>query len=159
MPATEAGPLGSSETVEDVLTEGDIRLLAALGFMAARSGQLVPCIRIFEGLAVLRPSKAFPFIGMAVGYLAVGMASTAIDILRRRHVQDITADPEIQLYLALALYQDGQSAAALDMIEIWRHSKGESTADFQLGKRLSELLATGKGSGRLPVPALVVDPD
>jgi hypothetical protein len=71
---------------ENALSIDEVRLLSSVGFMAAKSGCLVPALRIFEALAVLRPGVGFPFIGMALAYLAVGMPAEAVCVLRDRAI-------------------------------------------------------------------------
>lgn len=143
----------------DVLNETEIRILTALGFMAARSGQLVPCLRIFEALSLLRPIKAFPYIGLTVGYLAVGMASAAVELLRDKAVLFCKNDPDIHLYLALAFYQSGQPASAIRLLDSWADFSSTDPENNPLYRRLYELIENSPRSDSPPVPASVIGLD
>lgn len=150
---------GMNPTNAAVLQEAEIRVLSALGFMAARSGQLIPCLRIFEALTLLRPGKAFPYIGMAIGYLAVNMASTAVELLQSKALPVCEDDSEIHLYLSLALFQSGQSVGAMRLLDSWKEVSGDFLKCNSLARRLCELIEANSRSDRLPVPASVVGLD
>ena len=69
------------------LDSSEVRLLAAIGLWAAKSGYLVPAVRIFEALIILRPGVEFPYIGLAMAYMAVGMHNDASHTLNQRAQQ------------------------------------------------------------------------
>ena len=50
----------------EVLAPDEVQLLTALGFAAAGAGLWRNAASVFEGLARLRPHRAFPYIGQAV---------------------------------------------------------------------------------------------
>lgn len=143
---------------QQLLSSEEIRLLSALGFMAARCGQLVPCLRIFEALAILRPATAFPFIGMAIGYLAVGMPQPALQVLEGRASPTASDDPELMLYRSLALKHAGRSSESAAALHAWESASGQRAHDHPLARTL---LADTQAAERWldwPVPASVSEP-
>ena len=96
----------------EFLSPDEIRLLSALGFMAARAGHVVPAVRIFEGLALLREDKAFPYIGLALAMICVGSYGDAVRVLEERALRACPGDVEIRAYLGLALRLAGRASEA-----------------------------------------------
>lgn len=96
----------------ELLSSDEIRLLSALGFMAARAGHVVPAVRIFEGLALLRKDKAFPYIGLALAMICVGAYGDAVRVLEERGLAACPGDVEINAYLGLALRLAGRFSEA-----------------------------------------------
>jgi hypothetical protein len=140
------------------LSSDDIRLLSSVGFMAAKAGCLVPAVRIFEALTVLRPGVAFPFIGMSVAYLAVGMAGEAVHVLRDRGIPSCGDRSDLGLWLSFALQQAGDHAAS-------KRELGAATANLSeddmpsLALSLSGLLGARPGIPDWPTPAAVAEVD
>lgn len=145
-------------TVDKPLSSDDIRLLSSVGFMAAKAGCLVPAVRIFEALAVLRPGVAFPFIGMAIAYLAVGMAGEAVHVLRERAIPSCADRADLGLWLSLALQQAGEHAAA-------KRAFGAATSSLSaddmpsLARSLSVLLGARSEVPDWPTPAAITECD
>ena len=98
------------------LTSEEIRLMAELGFMAATAGFVVPAIRIFQGLLVLRAEHSFPYIGLAVARLYVGAFNDAVQVLRESADVVLYGREEIQLYLGLALHLADQPTEAVRVL-------------------------------------------
>ncbi len=111
-PAVSVPQDPDSQALARLLSADEIRLLSALGFMAARSGHVVPAIRIFEGLAVLRKDKAFPYVGLALAMICVGAYGDAVNVLRERGMVACPGDPEILACLGLALQLAGRTSEA-----------------------------------------------
>jgi hypothetical protein len=139
------------------LSSEEISLLAELGFMAATAGYVVPAIRIFQGLLVLRAEHSFPYVGLAVARLYVGAFADAVRILRDNASAAIYGRKEIELYLGLAHYLADQPAEASRVL-IPLLERGELDTDQQ---PLAEaVLAQIEGRGQAcdwPSPARVVD--
>lgn len=139
------------------LTSEEISLIAELGFMAATAGFVVPAIRIFQGLLVLRAEHAFPYIGLAVARLYVGAFNDAVRVLREdadavRHGRE-----EIQLYLGLALHLADQPTEAARVLSALLE-RGSLDADQQ--PLAESVLAQIEGSTtrtKWPSPARVID--
>ncbi len=142
-----------SQALARLLSIDDIRLLSSLGFMAARSGHVVPSIRIFEGLAVLRKDKAFPYVGLALAMICVGAYGDAINTLRERGMVACPDDPEILAYLGLALQLAGRTSEASLLTRDLQARAELPIALQELVKRVSGL-AGGTDSDR-PRPASV----
>lgn len=136
-----------------LLSVDEIRLLSALGFMAARSGHVVPAIRIFEGLAVLRKDKAFPYVGLALAMICVGAYGDAANVLRERGMVACPDDPEILAYLGLALQLAGRTSEAALLTRDLQKRAELSKALQDLVRKVSGL-ADGTGVDR-PRPASV----
>ena len=161
------GSAYATETLAAVDTDGnesgcvsaeEIRLLSSLGFMAARSGCLVPAVRIFEALAVLRPGAAFPFIGLAIAYLAVGMAGEAVHVLRDRALKTCSDRAELKMWLSLAFLQAGNQSAALREYESSLRSM-DSVELPAIARTLTKMLGGRPDMPTWPVPAPVADAD
>ena len=136
----------------ELVSANELRLLSAIGFFAAKSGCLAVAIRIFESLRTLRPGATFPFIGLAVAYLAVGMDSEAVHVLRDRGVRECEDDNELRLWLALAYYQSGNHTQAI--AELQASLKREpAEASHPLAERLSILLGSRSMKLDWPSPA------
>jgi len=139
------------------LTSDEVRLIAELGFMAATAGFVVPAIRIFQGLLVLRADHSFPYIGLAVARLYVGVFNDAVRVLREDADAVRQGREEIQLYLGLALYLADQPTEAVRVLSALLEF-GSLDADQ---KPLAEsVLAQIEGSTKSitwPSPARVID--
>ncbi len=141
-------------TADSLMTPAEIRLLSALGFMAARSGHVVPAIRIFEGLAVLRKDKAFPYVGLALAMICVGAYGDAVHVLRERGLLACPGDPEIEAYLGLALQLAGRMSEAAAVTRELEARKDLSAGLASLVKTVSGL-ADGQPASDRPRPATV----
>ncbi len=126
-----------ADNAASLLAGDEIRLLAALGFSAVRMGQLESCIRIFEALALLRPGQAFPFIGMALGYLAVGRPHAAVELLVGRASCSCSDAPDIKLYLSLALQHAGSGSQAVRMLRAWEEESGQRAVGHPLARTIA----------------------
>lgn len=140
------------------LSAQEIRLLSSIGFMAAKSGCLVPAVRIFEALAVLRPGLGFPFIGMSIAYLAVGMAGEAVHVLSNRALPSCSDQAELKLWLGLALQQAGNHAAACKELDLAIQDLSSDEMP-PLAQTLAALLGARSSVPTWPTPAPVADDD
>lgn len=80
----------------------DVRLLAAVGFMAARCGLGELAKRIFQGLSVLRPAADFPRIGMVMAHLCTGHAEEALQYIAECGSDCLAMSPELHALNALS---------------------------------------------------------
>jgi hypothetical protein len=139
------------------LASEEISLIAELGFMAATAGFVVPAIRIFQGLLVLRVEHSFPFIGLAVARLYVGAFNDAVRVLREATDVVLHGREEIQLYLGLALHLANQPTEAVRVLSALLEC-GSLDADQQ--PLAESVLAQIEGSTKRltwPSPARVID--
>lgn len=141
---------------DELLSAAEIRLLSSLGFMAARSGHVVPAIRIFEGLAVLRKDKAFPYVGLALAMICVGAYGDAAGVLQERGLIACPGDPEIEAYLGLALQLAGRGAEAAAVTR-GLQSRADLSTGLQTLLKTVSALANGIPASERPRPAPVGD--
>jgi predicted Zn-dependent protease len=87
----------------DALGSDELRLIGEIGFMACRSRNGKAATAIFTGLRELRPRHAFVFIGLAMARLCIGQPEEAVRILRDEALVLQPDDPELQVFLAIAL--------------------------------------------------------
>lgn len=93
----------------------DTRLLAALGFMAARMGLVEQASAIFESLALIRPQASFPYVGLAIANLSVAQANKAVDLLQNSALAKFPDEVELRLWLAIAQHYAGESAKGAEL--------------------------------------------
>lgn len=94
----------------------DVRLLAAVAFMAARSGLSEPAMRIFHGLGVVRPTADFPAIGLVMCCLATGDCQKALQIIAGFGEQRIMESIELRALKAMTLRLLNRSNEATELI-------------------------------------------
>lgn len=149
-------PLGDGAPRCKSITSDDVRLLAAIGFLAAKSGCVAPAIRIFESLLKLRPGAAFPYIGLSIAYMAVGMNPDAIHVLTERTADACTEDDTLCLWQSLAFHQSGNRALAASALQ--KHISGPlADGCYALTERLSKELGLRPSTPDWPLPAVVLD--
>lgn len=145
-----------SERCETSLLQADVRILSAIGFMAAKAGFLIPALRIFDSLRLLRPQAAFPWIGMAIAYMAVGMAAEAVHVIRDRERETCVENEDIRPWLCLALLQSGNHHAAVKEFDLL-----VATSPVELWspmiRSLAHMLGARKDTPGWPMPAPVSD--
>lgn len=139
------------------LTSEEISLLAELGFMAATAGFVVPAIRIFQGLLVLRADHSFPYIGLAVARLYVGAFNDAVRVLREdanavQHGRD-----EIELYLGLALQLAGQPKESASLLYALLERGGLDADQQPLAESVLLQIHGGTQRAAWPSPARVIE--
>lgn len=110
------------------LKSNEIRLLTAIGFMSARTGLIEQASKIFESLLILRPQKAFPYVGLALSNLCVGQPERAVAILREQGLRVLPNDIELNFWLAIALHYSGQSGSAIELYGMLKTKNLEASA-------------------------------
>lgn len=139
------------------LTSEEINLIAELGFMAATNGFVVPAIRIFQGLLVLRSDHSFPYIGLAVARLYAGAFNDAVRVLREDAAPVRRDREEIELYLGLALHLAGQPIeAARVLYALFDHGELDTNQRL-LAESVLLQIKGGIPQSAWPSPARVVD--
>lgn len=96
-------------------------MLTEIGFIASASGDTLRAGRIFDALLVLRPHRAFPYIGKALAWMNAGKMQEAIAIFEQAAVVDIDDRADMALYHALALQlgaRSGESQRVLARIDL-----------------------------------------
>ncbi len=95
----------------EILWRNEIRLLAAIGFMAARKGLYIQASEIFEGIIKNRPNSPFGYLGLALAKISVGDPEQAISVLRNRGLVNIPDSSELTAWLAVFLQFSGEAEA------------------------------------------------
>lgn len=147
---------GADSSSSPSVTSDDVRLLAAIGFLAAKSGCVAPAIRIFEALIKLRPGAVFPLIGLSIAYMAVGMTPEAIYVLTERASTTRTEDDTLYLWRSLAFHQSGNRTQAATAL--LKYLSGPLVDDHHaLVDKLTKELGLRLSSPDWPLPAVVSD--
>lgn len=139
------------------LISEEISLIAELGFMAATAGFVVPAIRIFQGLLVLRPNHAFSFVGLAVARLYVGAFADAIRVLREAIGIACYNRDEIELYLGFALHLADQSAEGARVLSALLERGGLDADQRPFAESVLGQIQGSKQNFAWPSPARVID--
>lgn len=138
------------------ITSDEVRLLAAIGFLAAKSGCVAPAIRIFESLGKLRPGAVFPFIGLSIAYIAVGMHPEAMHVLTERAADACNDDDSLFLWRSLAFHQSGNRSGAAAALQTYL--SGPSADGLHgLADKLTKELGLRTSIPDWPSPAVVSD--
>jgi predicted Zn-dependent protease len=148
--------LGDDSAPSMLITSDDVRLLAAIGFLSAKSGCVAPAIRIFESLIKLRPGAVFPFIGLSIAYMAVGMSPESLYVLTERATTTRTEDDTLYLWRSLAFHQSGNRTQASTALQ--KYLSGPLVDDHHaLVEKLTKELGLRPVVPDWPLPAVVSD--
>ncbi|WP_260986114.1 hypothetical protein [Bordetella genomosp. 13] len=93
-----------------MLDADEARLLTEVGMLAARAGDVARADAIFEALRLVRPGRAYPYIGLALARIAAGRAAEAARLLEQAGSIDAAERSQVQAWLGLALRQAGRAA-------------------------------------------------
>lgn len=116
----------------------DVQLLTQIGFLAAGRGDAPRALRIFEALVLLRPQRAFAYVGLAATLLNAGRA---MDAVQRLQTVRLPAGPEadmLEAFTGLALQlagRSGESAYVLRQV-VDRAQQGGASEGALLAARL-----------------------
>lgn len=116
-----------------------IRLLTEIGFLAAGKADVDRARRIFDALALVRPDRAFPFIGSATALLNTGRAREAAMLLFKAKA-GLPAGNEsdmVAAFLGLALQLDGRNG---ESVHVLRHLADAPDHEKSEGWRLARRL-------------------
>lgn len=119
------------------LDSDEIRLLTEVGMVLAGAGKTAPAVRLFDALAGLRPTRAFPYVGKAMALINAERAEEAVATLRHALPLAEAEAPTLQAFLGFALHLAGHSAesqrqlaraaqadASIDGVRLARHMLG-----------------------------------
>jgi predicted Zn-dependent protease len=121
---------------DEVLAADEIRLLAEIGFMACGAGHARAARNLFEGLRVLRPRHAFPYIGLALARLGAGAYDEAVRILRDEGLAANPGNDEIQVFLGLALNMAKRPSESARVLEEVLKKAVDESPEVILARRL-----------------------
>ena len=91
-------------------------LLGQVGFMACRQCRYDEARAIFDGLQQSDPSKAGPYLGLAVVLMSEGKPGEAASYLKDKALAILPDDPDVKAYLGLAYFMSKQSAEAQEVL-------------------------------------------
>jgi len=118
----------------------EIRLLTELGFVAAGAAQIRRAEEIFRALVLLRPQRAFPYVGWALAHLNVGQAQEAVSVLDRARAalgtaQDNAELVDVETFRGLALQFASRSAESRRALE-WAADRQGLSSTGRFARRL-----------------------
>ncbi len=94
-----------------------LRLLAEIGMLAAGRGMDTQAEAIFGALRELRPGQSAGYVGQAVARLNAGRADEAVELLQRDALAACPGDPEVRVFLGLALRLAQRPAEATRVLQ------------------------------------------
>ncbi|MCA0325219.1 MAG: hypothetical protein LCH89_06400 [Proteobacteria bacterium] len=142
----------------DLPSAGDIRLLSAIGFIAAGRGDLARAEAIFGALLSLRPHKAVGHVGVAMALINRGRPAEAASRLAETVLSDTEENQMVRAVHGLALQLDrrpGEANRVLKAVAEAPSSTSESTAGVRLA---ASLLGTGSPAQAARMRAASVAP-
>lgn len=135
----------------------DVQLLTQVGFLAAGRGDAPRALRIFEALALLRPERAFVYVGLAATLLNAGRAMEAVQRLQAVRLPPGPETDMLDAFKGLALQladRSGESTYVLRQV-VNRARPGRVCEGALLAARLlGEDLSPSPGPEPEPIPAL-----
>lgn len=154
--SSASSPAPSDDELSSVITSDEVRLLAAIGFLAGKSGCVAPAISIFQSLVKLRPRAEFPYIGLSVAYMAVGMNTEAVNALTERAINAGNQSRSLELWRSLAFHLSGSRSLAAASLQKYLE---DFSGNFHpaLVNKLSRELGLRANTPEWPLPAIVSD--
>lgn len=101
----------------DAVTPEQVRTLTEIGMVAAGHGFAAEATTIFESLRILRPTRPFPYVGLAVVSLSAGRPEDAVRILEREGLAACPGDADLRAFLGFALRLAHRPAEATRVLE------------------------------------------
>jgi tetratricopeptide (TPR) repeat protein len=135
----------------EVLSSDDIQLLTGLAFVASGAGLSLQAAQIFESLARLRPTRAFPYVGMAVLHLNRQQTSQAVEALERG--ERLLSDPQnpepaehgiLLAWKGLALHLAGRESESIRALQQSRTFDIEGSTADMVARMLGEPMETAR---------------
>jgi hypothetical protein len=87
----------------------DVRLLTQAGFLASGQGDVGRARRIFNGLALARPGRAFHAVGLALAFLNAARTAEAVQVLAQAEAANADERETLDAWRGLALQLDGRA--------------------------------------------------
>lgn len=112
----------------DLLAD-EAKMLSEIGFIAAYHGDVASADAVFDGLAGMRPGRAYPWIGKALGCFAIGRSDDAVLFLE--HQKGFMTDPD-----------------ELDLMQVWHGMALQLSGHQSQAHTLLNKVANGSGPGR-----------
>ena len=133
----------------------DVQLLTQVGFLAAGRGDVPRALRIFEALALLRPERAFAYVGLAATLLNAARAMDAVQRLQTVRLPDGAEADMVEAFKGLALQLAGRSGESTYVLRrvVDRACQGNASEGALLAARL---LGEALNSSPRPEPTLAL---
>ncbi|MBV7485203.1 tetratricopeptide repeat protein [Bordetella sp. BOR01] len=127
MPRAPQGATGTAVSAETafVLDADEARLLAEIGLLAAAAGDVARAGTIFGALRQVRPTRAYPSIGLAVAYMNAGQAAQAVQLLENAPAADAGELGTLHAWRGLALQLSGRNAESRRVLQAVAGQDGE----------------------------------
>ena len=134
----------------EVLSSDDIQLLTGLAFVASGAGLSLQAAQIFESLARC-PTRAFPYVGMAVLHLNRQQTSQAVEALERG--ERLLSDPQnpepaehgiLLAWKGLALHLAGRESESIRALQQSRTFDIEGSTAEMVARMLGEPMETAR---------------
>lgn len=106
----------ADSSLPDLLEEGDVRLLAQAGFLAAGVGDVARARVVFDALRPLRPDRAWPWLGVASALLNARKPAEAARLLEPVQLPHAGEQAMVRAFLGLALQLDERSGESLRVL-------------------------------------------
>ncbi|QEI09503.1 tetratricopeptide repeat protein [Pigmentiphaga aceris] len=97
-----------------------------MGFLAAASGDVSRAERIFNGLARLRPGRAYPSVGLAVAWMNAGRAADAVVLLEKAQTSDPEERATLDAWRGFALQLAGRISESRRVLDTLAAKDGDA---------------------------------
>lgn len=118
-------PSAKATTGTAILQSDEVRLLTEVGFVAAGIGALAHAESIFGALKLIRPHRAFPFVGQAVALLNRGQAEAAVTLLESARGENQDEQAMLDAWRGFALAQAGRAAQSEALLDAVAQGEGD----------------------------------
>lgn len=139
---------------EAVARADEIRLLTEIGFLGIAQGRYAPARRLFEALAVLRPQRDFPWIGLALALYGQGQSTEAVQLLASKTLQSAEDDTNLKAFLGLLLRLVGENGRAEGILHEAAEGKGDAVSLAQVLLRAQQGAQSAEKPAPVPVDVL-----
>jgi Flp pilus assembly protein TadD len=101
-----------------LLDPDDAKILSEIGFIAAYQGDIVRADAVFDGLAMARPNRAYPWVGKALVRIHLGRAEEAARLFeqQKKFINDQDELEVMQVWHGMALQLSGHSNQAYKLL-------------------------------------------
>jgi hypothetical protein len=127
----------------------DVRLLTQAGFLASGQGDVGRARRIFNGLALARPGRAFHAVGLALAFLNAARTAEAVQVLAQAEAADADERETLDAWRGLALQLDGRADESRRLLA--RRLLGDAPPAGATASTMAN--TTGGITAATPVPA------
>lgn len=131
-----------------MLESKEIRLLGEIGFIASGRGSVAHAKAIFSALQLVRPEKAFSYVGNAMALLNAGKYADASSLLADVRLPEGEEADTVEAILGLALQLEGRANESTRVLQ-GVVARSASSQDGNDGVRLAQALLDAVTAPRL----------